>query len=70
MAEIVNMATFKRTCRAEAVLYEWACGETTTRGAKARLRSLNFDVDFRQPDRGNVVEAIDLVTGAYVELEI
>lgn len=63
------MGMEQRLIAAENILYGWACDTIETRNCKAELLKLGFDVDFRQPDRGNWVEAADLQNdGAYVEI--
>lgn len=58
------------THRAEEVLYSWACNNMSTAEAKSTLRKLGYDVDFRQPDLGHRMEAIEIATGEIVCLEI
>lgn len=45
------------TLAAEAILYAWACGQVETPLAKRAVAALGFNVDFRQADRGNWVDA-------------
>lgn len=54
---------------AESILYDWACGNFTTPQAKDMLADLDLDLDFRQPDNGNILQAVDCITGDYVDLE-
>ena len=62
----------KKTARtsAESTLYQFACGLMDTAEAKARCLVHGFEIDFRQADVGAYFEALDVVTGEYVELEV
>ena len=55
---------------AEKVLYIWACGELSTAQAKAKCLKLGYQIDFRQPDNGNWIEALNLKTQNYEILEV
>ena len=55
---------------AELYLYDWACGLISTAEAKAHCVAHGFQIDFRQADVGAYFEALDVVTGEYVELEV
>ena len=55
---------------AELYLYDWACGRISTAEAKAHCVAHGFQIDFRQADVGAYFEALDVVTGEYVELEV
>ena len=60
----------ERTASAESTLYQFACGLMNTAEAKARCLAHGFQIDFRQADLGAYFEALDVVTGEYVELEV
>ena len=49
---------------AEAILYDFCCGNTQTAHAKRACRHLGFDIDFRQ------VDALHIESGEYVRLEV
>ena len=55
---------------AEKVLYAWACGELSTAQAKAKCLKLGYQIDFRQPDNGNLIEALNLKTQTWETLEV
>lgn len=55
---------------AEALAYDWACERITTGEAKSGLKALGYDVDFRQPDLGNWLEAAEIASGKFVRLEV
>ena len=57
-----------RERRAESFLYQWACGSLDTGRCKSLLAGLGYEVDFRQPDLGAYVEALDTESGRMVEL--
>jgi len=55
---------------AEVILYDWACGNTSTAHAKRACRHLGFDIDFRQADLGAFIDATHIATGDNVRLEV
>ena len=55
---------------AENVLYAWACGELSTAQAKAQCLKLGYQIDFRQADTSNLIEALNLKTQNYEILEV
>tara|TARA_R110000824_G_scaffold346685_1_gene533508 strand:- start:323 stop:508 length:186 start_codon:yes stop_codon:yes gene_type:complete len=55
---------------AEDVLYAWACGGISTAQAKARCLKLGYQIDFRQADDNNLIEALNLKTQNYEILEV
>jgi|TARA_R110002153_G_scaffold122338_2_gene268245 hypothetical protein len=55
---------------AEAVLYAWACGAMTTAQAKATCLKLGYQIDFRQADNNNLIEAFNLNTQTWETLEV
>jgi hypothetical protein len=52
----MNAAVIPRL-QAESILYDWACGKVTTARAKRLCQSLCFQIDFRQADKGNWLDA-------------
>lgn len=48
-----------RARAASDILYDWACGKTETHKAKILCEKLGFQIDFRQPDRGDWMEVYD-----------
>lgn len=57
------------TLAAEAILYDWACGNLETAHAKRAVSALGFTVDFRQADVGNWLDA-EYRDGSFVTLYI
>jgi|TARA_R110002074_G_scaffold174646_1_gene337614 hypothetical protein len=55
---------------AEAILYDFCCGNTQTAHAKRACRHLGFDIDFRQVDAGAFFDALHIESGEYVRLEV
>lgn len=55
---------------AEAILYDWACGNIDTAHAKRACQHLGFDIDFRQADCGAFFDAHHIESGEYVRLEV
>lgn len=45
------------TLAAEAILYDWACGNLKTAHTKRAIAALGFTADFRQADIGNWIDA-------------
>lgn len=58
-----------RESMAEAILYNWACDCISTATAKRECRALGFEIDFRQADIGNQIDALDVELGQIVTLE-
>ena len=67
---LTNYTNAERTASAESTLYQFACGLMDTAEAKARCLAHGFEIDFRQADLGAYFEALDVVTGEYIELEV
>tara|TARA_R110002110_G_scaffold92642_1_gene241800 strand:- start:520 stop:726 length:207 start_codon:yes stop_codon:yes gene_type:complete len=67
---LTNYTNAERAASAESTLYQFACGLMDTAEAKARCLSHGFQIDFRQADLGAYFEALDVVTGEYVELAV
>ena len=67
---LTNYTNAERTASAESTLYQFACGLMNTAEAKARCLAHGFQIDFRQADLGAYFEALDVVTGEYVELAV
>ena len=65
-----NYTHAERTASAESTLYQYACGYMDTTEAKARCLGHGFSIDFRQADVGAYFEALDIVTGQFVELTV
>lgn len=65
-----NYTTEERIVSVEATLYQYACEIINTSEAKARCLDHGFQIDFRQADLGACFEALDLVTGEFIELEV
>jgi hypothetical protein len=57
------------TLAAEAILYDWSCGNLETAHAKRAVAALGFTVDFRQADMGNWFEA-EYRDGSFVILYV
>tara|TARA_R100000995_G_scaffold84373_1_gene62838 strand:- start:1161 stop:1352 length:192 start_codon:yes stop_codon:yes gene_type:complete len=54
---------------ASDILYRWACDLIPTIDAKSQILALaDFEVDFRQPDVGDYVDALDRVSGVFVRI--
>ena len=56
--------------QAESILYDWACGKVTTARAKRLCQSLGFQIDFRQADKGNWLDAYYLRNPAPIRLYV
>ena len=67
---LTNYTNAERTASAESTLCQFARGWFDTAEAKAQCLSHGFQIDFRQADLGAYFEALDVVTGEYVELEV
>jgi hypothetical protein len=52
-----NYTKAERIEAAESALYNWACGNFTTKNVKHHCEALGFTIDFRQPDAGDWMEA-------------
>tara|TARA_R110000787_G_scaffold134878_1_gene247252 strand:+ start:259 stop:462 length:204 start_codon:yes stop_codon:yes gene_type:complete len=52
-----NYTKAERIEAAESALYNWACGNFTTKNVKHHCAALGFTIDFRQPDAGDWMEA-------------
>lgn len=55
---------------AEAILYDWACGNTQTAHAKNACRHLGFEIDFRQADAGAFFDAFHIESEECVRLDV
>ena len=65
-----NYTTTERRAAAESTLCHLVYGYIDTAEAKARCLDHGFQIDFRQADLGAYFEALDLVTGEFIELEV
>jgi hypothetical protein len=66
----MNYTAEERRAAAENTLYLLARGYMNTSEAKARCVAHGFEIDFRQADIGAYFEALDIVTGEFIELEV
>ena len=59
-----------RVIMVEEVLFEWACDRLSTAECKKQCLAMGYQIDFRAQRDSGPIEADDLVTGQYVELEV
>ena len=65
-----NYTTAERRAAASNALYQFACGNMSIVCARSYALDHGFKIDFRQADIGAYFEALDLVTGEFIELEV
>tara|TARA_R110000744_G_scaffold152222_2_gene266098 strand:- start:1005 stop:1235 length:231 start_codon:yes stop_codon:yes gene_type:complete len=64
-----NYTTDERIEAAESALYNWVCGNLTTKNVKHQCEALGFTIDFRQADIGAWVQAT-YSDGSAITLEV
>ena len=64
------MTIYRNKRKTERVLYQWACGNVTTKEAKRITRANGVDIDFRQQITDNVIIGYNIETGSEERFEV